>query len=133
MYSDTFADNTLGFMISAQWDDRTIRTDEIDNTSWSGRPSQWDLDRDGTVDVMGFNMENTRAHYIEQDRERLNVSSALQWRPNDRVDATFDLLYTELATDDWMLQIPLRTSAQIASNIVDAVAEDDLTLIHICR
>ncbi len=125
LYSDTFADNTLGFMISAQWDDRTIRTDEIDNTSWSGIQSQWDLDRDGTVDVQGFNMENTRAHYIEQDRERLNISSAFQWRPNDRVDVTLDLLYTELATDDWMLQIPLRTSAQIASNIVDAVAEDD--------
>jgi TonB-dependent receptor len=125
LFSDTFADNTIGFMISAQWDDRTIRTDEIDNTSWSGQPSQWDLDRDGTVDVQGFNMENTRAHYIEQDRERLNISSALQWRPNDRVDATLDLLYTELATNDWMLQIPLRTSAQITSNIVDAVAEDD--------
>ena len=58
LFSDKFADDTLGFMISAQWDDRTLREDEVDITSFTPVERGYDLDRDGTDDVTGFNPKN---------------------------------------------------------------------------
>ncbi len=125
LFSDKFADDTLGFMISAQWDDRTLREDEVDITSFTPVERGYDLDRDGTDDVMGFNPENVRAVYTGQERERLNISAALQWRPTERIDVTWDLLYSEFNRETFLLRLPLRTNASINSGMVDAVQVND--------
>ena len=41
---------------------------------------------------------NGELHLI--DRDRLNLSSALQWQPSDRVDVTFDALFTDNSSDE---------------------------------
>ncbi len=125
LFSDKFADDTLGFMISAEWDDRTLREDEVDITSFTPVERAYDLDGDGTREVMGFHPENVRAVYTEQERERMNVSAALQWRPNERVDVTWDLLYSEFDRETFLLRLPLRTNASIASGMVDVVQVND--------
>ena len=125
LFSDTFADDTLGFMISAQWDDRALREDETDITRWVPQAAKFDLDKDGKVDVTGFHPNDARATVTMQQRERLNVSSALQWQPNERVDITWDLLYSEFDRDQDLTRLEQRIATNLARNVVDAVQIDD--------
>lgn len=88
MYSDVLTDN-LGFMVSAEWDNRVSRTDNFETNGYGLRT----ITVDG-AEVTGWypNHVNGRLHNI--DRDRLNVSSSLQWKPSDRLDITLDLLLT---------------------------------------
>ena len=123
LFNDTFADETLGFMVSASWDDRTVREDEIDIPDYDMRA--FDLDGDGATDVSGFMPANLRGAFIEEERERLNVSSALQWRPSHRLEIALDVLYTQFNREPFILRLPFRTQAGISNAIVDAVQETD--------
>ena len=93
LFSDVLSE-TVGFMVSAQWDNRVFRSDQL---------HQWSHVGPRTVTVDG----RTMTGYLPQqflyelhltDRDRLNVSSALQWQPSDRVDVTFDVLHTDNST-----------------------------------
>ena len=96
MYSDVLTDN-LGFMVSAQWDNRFLRSDSMNQFGFLGDPRTTTVNG---VDLTGYYPArvNGDLHYI--DRDRLNLSSALQWQPSDRVDMTFDALFTDNESDE---------------------------------
>ncbi len=119
LFSDVLSD-TVGFMVSAQWDNRVFRSDQL---------HQWSHVGPRTITVDG----RTMTGYLPQqflyelhltDRDRLNVSSALQWRPSDRVDVTFDVLYTNNSTveDDFWRDYRLQ---QGTGRATAAAIEDD--------
>ncbi len=100
VFSDTFADDTLGFLVSATYSQYKLRTDnlgEYSPTSDTEVGQQFDFNRNGQIDDDG-------EEYIWPDfysngivlgkRTRLGVSSALQWKPSDRMTLTIDGLYS---------------------------------------
>ena len=121
LFSDVLSD-TVGLMASAQWDSRLFRSDSLEQYGFLGDPR--------TVTVNGVELGN--GYYPSQllgelhltDRDRLNVSTSLQWRPSARVDVTLDALYTRntsFETDYWR---DFRI-AQGHSRISDATLVDD--------
>ncbi|WP_339896859.1 TonB-dependent receptor [uncultured Gilvimarinus sp.] len=99
--SNTFANDTLGVLVSALYSDTPTRTDEMTDLNY-GENWDWDHDGDkGYVDWMdSSNLLKipstfaTTAHL--EDRKRTSISTALQFQPNDRVDIVLDGLYTRL-------------------------------------
>ena len=121
LYSDLLSD-TAGFMVSAQWDNRTIRSDSLHHYSYVPNPV--------TLTVNGQQMTG---YYPRQllgelhitDRDRLNVSSSLQLRPSDRVDLTFDLLYTDVSNDESDYWRDFRIQQGLANNVTAATLSND--------
>lgn len=100
LFSDVLNDN-IGFMASAQWDNRVFRTDSLHHWSYVGDPRTVNIDG---VEMTGYYPRQLLGELHLTDRDRLNVSSALEIRPSDNVDLTLDLLYTsnqEDETDFW--------------------------------
>ena len=119
MYSDVLTDN-LGFMVSAQWDNRVFRTDNLQGWSHVFRT----VTVDGVDIGTGYYPQQLNAELITTDRDRLNVSSSLQWQPSDNLDITFDVLYTnnEFFREDYWRDFRLQ---QGNARITDATAIDD--------
>ena len=91
LYSDTLTD-TVGFMVSAQWDNRVFRSDSVHHNGYINNPLPVVVDG---VDLgTGYYPKQVHGELHLTDRDRLNISSALQFRPSDRVDVTLDMLYT---------------------------------------
>ena len=95
MYSDVLTDN-LGFMMSAQWDNRVFRTDNLQGWSHVFRT----VNVDGVEIGSGYYPQQLNAELHTTDRDRLNVSSSVQWQPSDSLDVTFDVLYTNNKTNE---------------------------------
>ena len=97
LFSDTLSDTT-GFMISAQWDNRVFRSDSLTHNGYLNNPLPVVIDG---VDVgTGYYPKQILGELHLTDRDRLNISSSLQFRPSDRVDLTFDVLYTSNVADE---------------------------------
>ena len=91
LYSDTLSD-TVGFMVSAQWDNRVFRSDSVHHNGYINNPLPVVVDG---VDLgTGYYPKQIHGELHLTDRDRLNISSALQFRPSDRVDVILDMLYT---------------------------------------
>ncbi|MBW4330667.1 TonB-dependent receptor [Stakelama sp. CBK3Z-3] len=98
--SDTFADDTLGILVSATYSKYNLRTDnlgEYSPASDTEEGQQFDFNGNGVIDDDG-------KQYIWPDfysngvvlgeRKRLGLSGALQWKPTDRMTVTIDGLYS---------------------------------------
>ncbi len=120
LYSDVLSD-TVGFMASAQWDNRVFRSDSFHQYGFLGDPRTVTIDG---VEMTGYYPQQLLGELHITDRDRLNVSSALQWRPSDRVDVTFDVLYTDNSADETDYWRSFRIS-QGHSRITDATLMDD--------
>ncbi len=121
LFSDVLTD-TVGVMVSAQWDNRVFRSDSLEQYGFLGDPRTVTID--GVESGTGYYPSQLLGELHLTDRDRLNVSSSLQWRPSGRVEATFDALYTRNAafeTDYWR---SFRI-AQGHSRITDATLADD--------
>lgn len=91
LYSDTLSE-TVGFMVSAQWDNRVFRSDSVHHNGYINNPLPVVVN--GVDMGTGYYPKQVHGELHLTDRDRLNVSSALQFRPSDRIDVTLDMLYT---------------------------------------
>jgi iron complex outermembrane receptor protein len=96
LFSDVLRDN-LGLMVSAQWDNREFRTDYLEQFGFLGDPRTVTLNG---VEMTGYYPSQLDGELHLTNRDRLNVSSALQWQPSDRVDVAVDVLFTDNSTDE---------------------------------
>ena len=120
LFSDVLTD-TMGLMVSAQWDNRVFRSDQLHQTYF----------RDPRTAVIngveignGYTPNNYLARMHTTDRDRLNISSSLQFRPSDRVEVTFDMLYASNVADETEYFRSFRIS-QGHSRLTDATLVDD--------
>lgn len=139
MFSDTFADKTWGFLIGVAYDDRTVREDWFGISDYEPKVFNNAVDEngvslDGTCTLLdtdqgcGYTAANIRMGIVEDDRERLNLSSAIQWRPRDTVDVTLDVQHNEFTRDYLDIQLPLRTQAGLADGAGEVhLNENDIT------
>ena len=121
LYSDTLSD-TVGFMVSAQWDNRVFRSDSVHHNGYINNPLPVVING---VDLgTGYYPKQIHGELHLTDRDRLNISSALQFRPSDRVDVTLDMLYTSNVADETDYWQSFRLS-QGHPRITDATLTDD--------
>ena len=120
LYSDVLADG-VGLMVSAQWDNRVFRSDSLHHYSYIGDPRTVEI---GGRELTGYYPRQLLGELHLTDRDRLNISSSLQLQPSDRVDVTFDLLYTDNAEDERDYWRDFRIQ-QGHRNITDATLKDD--------
>ena len=121
LYSDILSD-TVGFMASAQWDNRTIRSDSLHHYSYIPNPGTLTV---GGQQLVGYYPRQILGELHITDRDRLNISSSLQLRPSERVDLTFDLLYTDIQTDETDYWRDFRIQQRLATNVTQATLSND--------
>ena len=121
LYSDALSD-TLGVMVSAQWDNRVVRSDSLHHYSYV--PSLRTYTVNGQQ-LTGYHPRQILGELHQTDRDRLNVSSSVQWRPSDRIDATFDMLYTDVSSDEKDYWRDFRIQQRLANNITAATLTND--------
>ena len=121
LFSDVLTD-TVGVMLSAQWDNRVFRSDSLEQYGFLGDPRTVTIG--GVKTGTGYYPSQVLGELHLTDRDRLNVSSSLQWRPSDRAEVTFDVLYTSNAAfeTDYLRSFRI---AQGHSRITDATLVDD--------
>lgn len=99
LYSNTWADDTFGALVSFSYSERTANLQSY--FSDGTRQRDFDTDGDGVADVIGADtIESARYQVFEQDRDRTGGTAVLQWRPNDRHEITFDGLISIFDVND---------------------------------
>ena len=121
LFSDVLSD-TVGLMVSAQWDNRVFRSDSLEQYGFLGDPRTVAID--GVGIGTGYYPSQLLGELHLTDRDRLNISSSLQWRPSNRVDVTFDVLYARNAAFETDYLRSFRIS-QGHPRITDATLVDD--------
>jgi len=113
VYSNTFADDTVGILLGAVYADRTDRTDVAGNDggwtrnpdpsdpSWGG--NAWggniDLNDNGELDPDEYGLiapGQFRVGSIMEDKKRRAYTGKFEWRPSDSFRLTIDGLKTKL-------------------------------------
>jgi iron complex outermembrane recepter protein len=103
IYSQTFADDTVGILLTGSFQRRDNREEFSTIDNW--RPNT--PLRDGaTVDSSNQRADGTYWHpqnigygWNEVSRDRTNFQAVLQYAPTDRLTATLDYTYSELETE----------------------------------
>ena len=136
VFSDTFADKTWGFLVGVAYDDRPVREDwfslpDYDPKIFKNAVDENGVSLDGTCTLLdtkegcGYTAGNVRMGLVQDQRERLNISSALQWRPSDTVDVTIDLQHNEFNREYFDVQLPLRTQAGLANGAQEVFTNEN--------
>lgn len=106
LYSETFADDTIGFLVSASYQDRNNREELAETLRWYqvgegfDRPLPSDLsvisDNNQRADGVSFSPQNANAGWADISRERINGQLVFQYAPTDRITATLDYTYSQV-------------------------------------
>ncbi|MFU8830784.1 MAG: TonB-dependent receptor [Wenzhouxiangella sp.] len=103
LYSQTFADDKFGVLISASFQSRDNREEFATVDNW--RPNT-PLREGATVvsnnqreDGTYWHPQNIGYGWNEVSRDRINAQGVLQYAPTDRFTATLDYTYSELETE----------------------------------
>jgi TonB-dependent receptor len=126
LYSDTFADGKFGVLLSAAFSKRTVYQEGYSSVRWTSpywQGDSWDLSNPIAVtgtpaaDCPAANPLNClwaprlpRADFFGNDQKRTGFTGSFQFRPNDRLLLTLDVLHSELKNDrysynsmEWLL------------------------------
>ncbi|MEE4452147.1 TonB-dependent receptor [Novosphingobium resinovorum] len=124
MISDTFADDRIGFLLSAAYSKRTVYQEGFSSVRWTSpyvNGDSW-ADTDPTVTGTPENCGAAdsldclwaprlpRADFFGNDQKRLGLTGSIQARPIDGLTLSFDALYSQLDNDrysynsmEWLL------------------------------
>jgi TonB-dependent receptor len=89
---------TVGALVSAAYDERSVRQDRIIQVGWT--EGRIDANGDGALDPGSLLIPSSARPTLEQEhRKRLGLTGALQWKPNDQFQVTADALWSRLRID----------------------------------
>jgi TonB-dependent receptor len=103
LYSNTFADDTIGFLIDGIYTERSTDTNRVFVSGWEGgrfapcqltpscTPTQLD---DDNKTIVGWWQQQYGAEQSQVNDERVDGRIAFQWRPSDSVLLTVDDNYS---------------------------------------
>ena len=103
LFSNTFADETLGVLVDAIYTDRSTDTNRVFVSGWEGgrfAPCQLTPSctgpqlADANKTIVGWWQQQYGAEQSQVSDERLDGRIAFQWRPSDRVLVTLDDNYS---------------------------------------
>ncbi|WP_159821196.1 TonB-dependent receptor [Colwellia sp. 20A7] len=104
VFSNTFADDTLGFIIGLSTSEGTERADDMFDNNVSGVDDEvnYDINKDGVITDNEKNLVIPRSYALGSyatEFKRTGITSALQWQPTERLVLTADFLMTKLEAD----------------------------------
>ncbi len=99
LYSQTFADDTIGVLVSGSWSNRQNREEEAHVSQWFENRAVGSqaaiTDNSERTDGRTWYPQDAGYGWAENERERTNAQVALQWAPNDAFTATLDYTYSQ--------------------------------------
>ncbi|MEG3089785.1 TonB-dependent receptor [Sphingomonas sp. PB4P5] len=114
-------DGTFGALIAGVYDERTTRQDRVTGVAWA--EGKIDTDGNGTLDSDTILVPTaTRPTLERENRDRIGLNGALQWRPDDRLEINIDALWSRLNVDYDELTYSTDFSATTAKAIVPGSA-----------
>lgn len=88
-------DRTFGALIAAVYDERTTRQDRVTGVSWAD--GRIDSNGDGVLDGNTILVpQSTRPTLERENRDRIGLNGAIQWRPDDHFELNIDGLWSRL-------------------------------------
>lgn len=102
--SNTFANDTIGVIVGLTQDSGTDRADDMFDNFFFGVDDEMDYDvnGNGTIESNEMNLVIPGSYALGSyatDFKRTGLTSAVQWRPSDRIEITADVLMTKLDAD----------------------------------
>jgi TonB-dependent receptor len=104
MISDTFAEDRAGFLVSASYQERKNLIERFLRDGYLTAPRDSlpfiadDLEAAGfAADDQFFIPQNLNVSPVEEDRERININTTLQFQPMDNLRLTLDGMYDEFS------------------------------------
>ncbi|MEO1553835.1 MAG: TonB-dependent receptor [Pseudomonadota bacterium] len=149
----TNTNNSFGVLLGASFSDRKVQEDSSFTNGFADRSGNasipFDVTSTGLVDILdstdpGFNgptdaiqpladgarVQQQVVHSRDvQDRERLTINGAAQFRPNDRMTFTLDGLYTEFDVQSFATQF----SGFFSPPFIDPVIDENGTVVSFSR
>lgn len=122
--SNTFADDTIGVLVSAAYSQRTVYQEGYSSVLWTSPFINGDSWADTNPTVSGtpkacgaadpldclWAPRLPRADFFGNDQKRLGLTASLQFKPTEKLLITFDALYSRLENDrysynsmEWLL------------------------------
>lgn len=113
LFSNTFADDTLGILVDAIYTDRSTNTNRVFVSGWEGGRfancqltstcAPEELEPDAPKPLVGWWQQQYGAEQSQVSDERIDGRIAFQWRPSDRVLLTIDDNYSrqEVVTETY--------------------------------
>ncbi|ETN91793.1 catecholate siderophore receptor CirA [Gammaproteobacteria bacterium MOLA455] len=113
IYSNTFANDTIGIAITASSQTRNNGVNAAETTGWftnpgdhagaNGIPNDENQVNRSTSDAEFYSIPQQLAYAInEYESKRVNGQLVLQWAPTDTITGTLDYIYSELDLDHTM-------------------------------
>ncbi|MBL4630769.1 MAG: TonB-dependent receptor plug domain-containing protein, partial [Paraglaciecola sp.] len=104
VFSNTFADDTIGFIVSLTSSSGTERADDMFDNYVFGVDDEmsYDVNNDGEISSNEENLVIPGSYALGSyatDFKRNGLTSSLQWRPNSRLELTADVMVTKLEAD----------------------------------
>ncbi|MFU8814835.1 MAG: TonB-dependent receptor [Pseudomonadales bacterium] len=101
LFSNTFADDTFGVLLSGSYQKRDNREEFAEVANWI--PNYEGGLNGGTIDDTNQRADGTTFHpqnagygFADNTRERINGQLVVQWAPSERLRATLDYTYSEV-------------------------------------
>ena len=113
IYSNTFANDTIGIAITASSQTRNNGVNAAETTGWFTNPGDYSGARGVPNDANQVNRSTSDAEFYsipqqiayainEYESKRINGQLVLQWAPTETVTATLDYIHSELDLDHTM-------------------------------
>ena len=104
IYSNTFADDTVGFIIGVTHASGLERSDDmIDNFTFGVQDElSYDVNRDGNISANEQNLVIPGSYALgayATDFKRTGITSSLEWKVSERLELTADVMLTKLEAD----------------------------------
>lgn len=101
LYSNTFADETMGILVDGIYTDRSTNTNRVFVSGWEGArfapcqmTSSCTSEQLANKSIVGWWQQQYGAEQAQVSDERIDGRIAFQWRPSDRVLLTIDDNYS---------------------------------------
>jgi len=104
VFSNTFADDTVGFLIGVSSSSGAERSDDMFDNYVFGVDDEieYDINKDGIITPDEQNLVVPGSYAVGSyatDFKRTGITSTLQWAPSDRLILTADVMVTKLEAD----------------------------------
>ncbi|MED5525174.1 TonB-dependent receptor [Gallaecimonas pentaromativorans] len=128
LISDTFADDTLGALLSVAYSKRSIREEGHTTVRWQKNNfSAVGANANGELNG-SFYPRFPRATGVLNEQKRLGVTASFQYRPSDKVEMTLDVLHAELNNDrdEYQYSAPLSKNTSQITPVAAVLNGDEI-------
>jgi TonB-dependent receptor len=125
LYSNTFNDKTMGFLMSVAYSERTVRLDSIFSDGYRTLDFDASQTKNGEAITGATTLAAQRFQVFNQDRERLGGTAVFQWRPTPEHEITIDGLFSLFDVADSSFQAAYPLDAGRAAGFSNVVVNEN--------